>query len=45
MTELRDKVGKLQKDRNKLLKDVSAQRSKARNELLRNLNPIIKDYI
>ena len=45
VTELRDKVGKLQKDRNKLLKDISTQRSKARNELLRNLNPIIKDYM
>ena len=45
VTELRDKVGKLQKDRNKLLKDISTQRSKARNELLKNLNPIIKDYM
>ena len=45
VTMLRDKVGKLQKDRNKLLKDISTQRSKARNELLRSLNPIIKDYM
>ena len=45
VTVLRDKVGKLQKDRNKLLKDISTQRSKARNELLRSLNPIIKDYM
>tara|TARA_B100001121_G_C18530713_1_gene545837 strand:+ start:169 stop:684 length:516 start_codon:yes stop_codon:yes gene_type:complete len=45
VTGLREKVGKLQKDRNNLLKDISTQRSKARNELLRNLNPIIKDYM
>ncbi len=45
VTELRGKVGKLQKDRNNLLKDISTQRSKARNELLRNLNPIIKEYM
>ena len=45
VTELRGKVGKLQKDRNNLLKDISSQRAKARNELLKNLNPIIKDYM
>ena len=32
-------------ERNKLLKTVADQRTKARNELLRNLNPIIKDYM
>ena len=43
--ELRNKVSTLQKERNKLLNDVSKQRTKARNELLKNLNPIIKQYM
>ena len=43
--ELRNKVSTLQKERNKLLNDVSKQRTKARNELLKNLNPIIRDYM
>ena len=42
---LRDKVSKLQKERNTLLNEVSKQRTKARNELLKNLNPILKDYM
>ena len=42
---LRNKVSTLQKDRNKLLEDVSKQRTKARNELLKNLIPILKDYM
>ena len=42
---LRTKVSSLQVERNKLLKTVADQRTKARNELLRNLNPIIKDYM
>ena len=45
VNELRSKVSKLQKDREKLFKDIAAQRTKARNDLLRNLNPIIKDYM
>ena len=35
----------MQKERNQLLDSISKQRSKARNELLKNLNPIIKDYM
>ena len=42
---LRSKVSNLQTERKKLLEDVTKQRSKARNELLKNLNPIIKDYM
>ena len=42
---MRDKVSKLQKERNTLLNEVSKQRTKARNELLKNLNPILKDYM
>ena len=42
---LRSKVQSLQKERNNLLETVAEQRSKARNELLKNLNPIIKDYM
>ena len=35
----------LQKERDKLLKSVSKQRLIARNELLKNLNPIISEYM
>ena len=45
VNDLRGKVSSLQKDRNKLLEDVAKQRKKARQELLDNLNPIIKDYM
>ena len=43
--ELRTKVSNLQKERNKLLETVSKQRSNARKELLKNLNPIIEEYM
>ena len=43
--ELRSKVSSLQKERNTLLETVSKQRSNARKELLKNLNPIIKEYM
>ena len=43
--ELRTKVSNLQKERNKLLETVSKQRTNARNELLKNLNPIIEEYM
>ena len=42
---LRSKVLKLQKERDNLLKSVSKQRLTARNELLKNLNPIISEYM
>ena len=42
---LRKSVSSLQKERNKLLQDVADQRSKARGTLLKNLNPIIKEYM
>ena len=45
VSELRKKVTDLQKQRNSLLASVADQRSKARNELLKNLNPIISDYM
>ena len=45
VTDLRSKVASLQKERNQLLDRVAKQRSKARSELLKNLNPIIKDYM
>ena len=45
VTELRSKVSSLQKERNQHLESVSKQRTKARNELLKNLNPIIKEYM
>ena len=43
--ELRNKVSNLQKERNELLNNVAKQRTKARNELLKSLNPIIKEYM
>ena len=45
VVSLRKDVSNLQKERNKILSDISEQRVKARNELLKNLNPIIKDYM
>ena len=45
VTALRTKVSSLQKERNKLLEDVAKQRTKAKNELLKNLNPIIQNYM
>ena len=45
VTTLRSKVDTLQKERNTLLANVSKQRSKAKAELLKNLNPIIKEYM
>tara|TARA_X000001036_G_scaffold232079_1_gene216840 strand:+ start:198 stop:722 length:525 start_codon:yes stop_codon:yes gene_type:complete len=45
VNSLRSSVSSLQKERNKLLQEVSTQRSKARSELLKNLNPIIKEYM
>ena len=39
------KVSLLQKDREKLLTSVSSGRKKARDTLLKNLNPIIKEYM
>ena len=45
VTELRAKVSSLQKERNTLLDSVAEQRSKARKELLKNLNPIVKSYM
>ena len=45
VSELRSKVSKLQTERNALLNSVSKQRTKARNELLKSLNPIVKDFM
>ena len=45
VNELRKKVSSLQKERNGLLENIAKQRSKARNELLKNLNPILKEYM
>ena len=45
VVDLRSKVSSLQKERSKLLESVAKQRSKARSELLKNLNPIIQEYM
>ena len=42
---MRKKVSALQNERNKLLEKIAKDRSKARNELLKNLNPIIENYM
>ena len=42
---LREKVSSLKTQRNNLLDTVAKQRSKARAELLKTLNPIIKNYM
>ena len=45
VTELRKKVSNLQNEREKLLSSVAKERKKARDILLKNLNPIIKEYM
>ena len=45
VSQLRKKVSLLQKERNILLQSVGKQRSEAKNTLLKNLNPIVKDYM
>ena len=35
----------MQNQRSKLLNEVAKQRAKAKSELLKNLNPIIKEYM
>lgn len=45
VSELRKKVSLLRNQRSDLMKEVADQRSKARQELLKNLNPILKEYM
>ena len=45
VNDLRKKVASLQSERNSLLEKISKDRTKARNELLKTLNPIISDYM
>jgi len=45
ISELRTSVSSLQKQRNDLLQSVATQRSKAKSELLKTLNPIVKNYM
>ena len=45
ISELRKKASNLQKERNDLLNNISKQRLKAKSELLKNLNPIIQEYM
>ena len=42
---LRKKVSQLQKNKQNSLKDIAKLRSKARTELLKNLNPLMEDYM
>ena len=43
--ELRKKVSNLQKNRSETLQKIGKQRANAKQELLNNLNPIIKEYM
>ena len=45
VTDLRGKVSSLKIERNTLLSNVAEQRTKAKNELLRNLNPILETFM
>ena len=45
VSDLRKKVSLLQKDRTKLINSVADERAKARIELLKNLNPIVKEFM
>ena len=45
VNDLRKKVTQLQKDRNNLLEKVAKDKNKARNEILKNLNPIIESFM
>ncbi len=45
VNNLRSKVVKLQNDRKKLFGTVANQRAKAKTEILKNLNPIIQEYM
>ena len=42
---LRTSVAKLQKERSELINSIAKKKKKAKDELLKNLNPIIKDYM
>ncbi len=43
--ELRSQVSKLQTERQKLLNSVAQKRTKAKNELLKSINPLIEQYM
>ena len=45
VNSLRSKVSILKKERNQMLSNMAQKKEKARSELLKNLNPIIKKYM
>ena len=45
VNELRKKVSELQKNRGETLQKIATQRAKAKENLLKSLNPIIKNYM
>lgn len=45
LNELRKKVASLQNDKQKSLSDIARSRASAKQELLKNLNPILKKYM
>ena len=45
MSALRGKLSSLKKERDSLMQSIAKQRNKAKDVLLQNLNPIVKDYM
>ena len=45
VNELRSQVSKLQTERQKLLNSVAQKRTKAKNELLKSVNPLIEQFM
>ena len=45
VNELRSKVSNLQKERKSLLDNVAKKRTKAKDTLIKNLNPILKNFM
>ena len=43
--KLRSQVSKLQSDRSSLLNDIAKKRAKAKNDLLKTLNPLLEQYM
>jgi len=45
VSDLRKKVSALQKEKNDIIQSVNKQKNKARDVLLKSLNPIVKNYM
>ena len=45
LVELRSKVDKLQKERKKIMDKIASRRAQAKSQLLKNVNPLIEQYM